>query len=79
MARRSREGLTAQRRALLAAIARREGLLSMMTLAAAGCRRADDRAYARGGMRMMSESGGSSRRLDTCRTTQSVAKVSGPA
>jgi len=77
MDRRSRA--IARKTALLTAIARREGLLSMMTLAAAGCRRADDRAYARGGMRMMSESGGSSRRLDTCRTTQSVAKVSGPA
>ena len=35
-------------RAVLAAIARREWLLQMLTIAAAGCRRADDSAYARG-------------------------------
>ena len=48
MARRSREGLTPQRRALLAAIARREWLLQMLALAAAGCGQVKDRAYARG-------------------------------
>ena len=38
----------ADQQAVLAAIARREWLLQMLTLAAAGCRRVEDRAYARG-------------------------------
>jgi len=38
----------AQRQAVLAAIARREWLLQMLALGAAGCRRGGDRAYARG-------------------------------
>jgi len=50
---RSARGTLAQiavdrRRVVLADIARREWLLSVMALAAAGCRRAEDRAYARG-------------------------------
>ena len=39
-----------QRQAVLAAIARREWLLQMLALSAAGCRRVEDRAYARGNM-----------------------------
>jgi len=38
----------AQRQAVLAAIARREWLLQMLVVGAAGCRRSDDPAYARG-------------------------------
>ena len=37
-----------QRQAILAAIGRREWLLRMLALAAAGCGRGEDRAYARG-------------------------------
>ena len=37
----------AQRQAVLAAIARREWLLQMLALGAAGCRRSDDPAYSR--------------------------------
>jgi len=38
----------ARQQAILAAIARREWLLQMLALGAAGCRRAEDRAYSRG-------------------------------
>ena len=43
----------AQRQAVLAAIARREWLLHIVALAAAGCGRGGDRAYARGNTLVM--------------------------
>jgi hypothetical protein len=43
----------AQQRAVLAAIRRREWLLQMLALGAAGCRNAGDPAYARGSTLVM--------------------------
>ena len=45
------------RRAALAAIARREWLLQMLALGAAGCRQGGDRAYARGNTLVMTVNG----------------------
>ena len=49
----------AQRQAVLAAIARREWLLQMLALGAAGCGRSGDRAYARGNTLIAGISGNS--------------------